>query len=668
MTGIMKWIITLALCTTSCIAYGPKLSPKIYVYDNPLVDWSYLIPCYVEKHGVNPWEDESSEKGQNMGEVFMHQIMLNHPSRTMDPSEASIFYIPMYIVMSSDAEPLGGSLMCNGKTHMERVYDAMNYLETEAPHFKTLGGSDHTYTCTWWRCGAMLGNDARVILSRTILGINEYTKDSKPWSRLECENRVVVIPYVSSSKLSITSDETNREHSSRSIPFYFAGRARGRVERTNLGVISEKYPESFIGISDWDWTELPETYAGHITDSVFCLSPRGDTPSSRRLFDAVSAGCIPVITESQIVRGAVPFPDHLNYRGFSVVVANDTFLHEESVLDMAIELYNMNDTVLDFKRKNLQYARDFLVYGDPSGDMIESDELNSGVGSLFLKEVWRIMSNDNGVWECKETPWWTYPSIWLGASIPPPIVQREEWIFDSETIVSRENKILMCTPPFTGSRPIRTFFRHVQDQSNWDVKNAAGKDGLDVIKMEGPELFDIYSKVGWVKSSMVRDPVTRILSAFLLSDEIDGERGPEEFKKFIAGLEQDPESAHHSFMPMRSMCGMRYSHFESIIQYEHVNTNGKKFLRSLPGDIWKSSGENWGGDHVDVIEHFHINEQSVPRDIDIHTMFNTCGWTKFYDVHTIRKIGEIYKEDYDAFGFYTTEKWENSPCLGEIQV
>jgi len=29
----------------------------------------------------------------------------------------------------------------------------------------------------------------------------------------------------------------------------------------------------------------------------FCFCPRGDTASSRRVFDAVAAGCIPVITE-----------------------------------------------------------------------------------------------------------------------------------------------------------------------------------------------------------------------------------------------------------------------------------------------------------------------------------------------------------------------------------
>ncbi|CAN0412541.1 unnamed protein product, partial [Scytosiphon promiscuus] len=37
----------------------------------------------------------------------------------------------------------------------------------------------------------------------------------------------------------------------------------------------------------------------------FCFCPRGDTPSSRRLFDAIAAGCIPIVTETGVA--VLPF-------------------------------------------------------------------------------------------------------------------------------------------------------------------------------------------------------------------------------------------------------------------------------------------------------------------------------------------------------------------------
>jgi len=635
--------------------------PKIYIYDDPRVDWSHLIPCYEEQHkGVSPHKDESSEHAQNMGEVWMHQLMLKHPYRTMDPREASMFYVPMYITVSSDAEPLGGSLLCNGKTHMERVSEAIEYLETESIYFKTLGGSDHMITCTWWRCGAAMGNNARVVLSRTIIGINESPPVNNIWARWECMDRVITLPYVASSKLTTGHDHhTNVE---RKIPFYFSGRARGRIERENLVVIQEKYTDSFIGVSKWAWADDPESYSDHITNSVFCLCPRGDTPSSRRLFDAVEAGCIPVMTESQVVDGAVPFKKHINYESFSVIVPDNTFLTKKDVLTMATGLYNMDKKELEFKRMNLKYARKFLVYGtSTSEEMIPS----MGLVSFFLKDAWRAM-NLKGTWGCDASPWWEFPADWVDAS-SPPLRQHGEWVFDTETIVSRENSILMCTPPYTRSKPIRNFFKHVQESSTWKGKNVVD-EGLDIIQMSGPDMFEIYSKVGWVKASMVRDPVTRLLSAFMLDKSvvaytIDGKG----FKDFVYDMGTDVDiEIPHVFKPMRSMCGMRHVHFESIVQYENVDTLGKKFLESLPGDIWKNSGLNWEEGDIDIIEYFNEKYESVSRDINLNTLFNTCEWSRYYDEDTLDLVGEIYKEDYDAFRFYNVEEWKEklASCEG----
>lgn len=99
------------------------------------------------KNGVAPWRDEEGEHAQNMAEVWVHQALLRHPSRTLDPTEASLYYIPLYATVSSDAEPRIGSLRCHGETHQERINNALDYLESESTYFTQFGGADHFFVC-----------------------------------------------------------------------------------------------------------------------------------------------------------------------------------------------------------------------------------------------------------------------------------------------------------------------------------------------------------------------------------------------------------------------------------------------------------------------------------------------------------------------------------------
>ncbi|EHA8591740.1 putative arabinosyltransferase ARAD1 [Cocos nucifera] len=51
--------------------------------------------------------------------------------------------------------------------------------------------------------------------------------------------------------------------------------------------------------------------------SKFCLNIAGDTPSSNRLFDAITSHCIPVIISDEI---ELPFEDVLDYSEFCIFV------------------------------------------------------------------------------------------------------------------------------------------------------------------------------------------------------------------------------------------------------------------------------------------------------------------------------------------------------------
>ena len=638
-------------------ALHPSHSPKVYIYEDKAVDWSYLLDCYKQKHGIAAWRDEEGEHAQNMAEVWVHQTLLKHQHRTWDPIEADMFYIPLYISVSSDVEPMAGSLMCEGLTHMERMKKALDFLGKESKYFKNLGGSDHFFVCAWWRCGVAMGNRARVLLSRSVIGINESPPVNNIWARWECLNKVVTVPYVSSTKIHGTKEwkYSNERH----IPFYFAGRARGRKERENMAVIGDVYPTSLIGVSEWDWAENPDDYGDHISSSQFCLMPRGDTNSSRRLFDSISSGCVPVITNHQLGEGNVPFHNHLNYSEFSAIVPDDSFSTEEKVKLFAEELYNMDTELIDKKREHLAEARRSLIYGYSYGDSVEDMEIIKGPVNKFLKEVYHRVNSFNK-WYCDPIAWWEHTASYLDVSIPPPIGQEADWALGTETIVIREHNILMCTPPFTGSRPVRDFLRKVQEGSSWEVKNYRG--GFDIIRLDGPELFEIYSKVGWIKSSMVRDPVVRALSAYLKRNP-GGD--PENFKLFMMNMYyMDPNEIEYDFRPMVSFCGMKYSHFENIIPLENVYENGRKLMESLPNDLWKKYGKNWLQSGTDVFEHSYGEYSNM--NTKEKTIFDECEWAKYYDNHSIWQVEQIYKEDYDHFRWYNTEEWykKMDECTG----
>lgn len=75
-------------------------STRVFVYTNPAFDHHDLIECYREQHkGVSPWQDERAEMAQNMGEIWMHKAMMEHPWRVFDAEDADLFHVPIYPVL-----------------------------------------------------------------------------------------------------------------------------------------------------------------------------------------------------------------------------------------------------------------------------------------------------------------------------------------------------------------------------------------------------------------------------------------------------------------------------------------------------------------------------------------------------------------------------------------
>jgi len=85
-------------------------------------------------------------------------------------------------------------------------------------------------------------------------------------------------------------DPAHRNHS-----FFFAGEMFRGDSNDRLGVLAEMAAVTNDSLVFFGSRGLSNAgYADAMRASLFCLVPVGDTPTSRRLFDAIASGCIPV--------------------------------------------------------------------------------------------------------------------------------------------------------------------------------------------------------------------------------------------------------------------------------------------------------------------------------------------------------------------------------------
>lgn len=216
---------------------GDTRRVKVFIYDDPVFDETAVLRCYLDRnHGVAPWLDERQGMAQDAGEIWLHQSLLSHPWRVLDPEDADVFFIPIYPVLNAKVHKDKGKL-CDELSKEQRATRSIMHLVTNSPYFNRFGGADHIVVCAWWNCGrSALGPHHRMLLRRAVVGINEKLDH---WSMWGCHGRMVTVPYTPSSAVTTTMLIGGRRAEERNIAFFFEGTGRGRRERENLKVGEE---------------------------------------------------------------------------------------------------------------------------------------------------------------------------------------------------------------------------------------------------------------------------------------------------------------------------------------------------------------------------------------------------------------------------------------------
>lgn len=108
-----------------------------------------------------------------------------------------------------------------------------------------------------------------------------------------------------------------------------------------------------------------------VFDGTFCLCPAGDDDSSRRIFTAILAGCLPVVLSPWVV---LPFESLMEWSEFAIfpedILDSDVESRDSYSADELKELFGalvrMPDKEIRRRRVALNCVRDHFVYGRPA--------------------------------------------------------------------------------------------------------------------------------------------------------------------------------------------------------------------------------------------------------------------------------------------------------------
>jgi len=294
-------------------------SLKIYVYDLP----SYYN--YDLLH-LQTWHEESYD-----ADVHLHRKLLTHASRTEDPHEAELFFVPVY-----GTRFLHKALFGNGgdnKGNWDAAYEATNdfYLSVlnELSHWDK-GAANHVFAMTHDLGRRLWGEKCKEFQQSISLqhdGVNSWG-----------EHDVIIPPFVKTPQEPWSNDRGTFALFRGSIddPRYTVRNRLFQLYQNSSDVI-------ITGADTEDWEE-------EMQQTKFCLVPSGIAEWSFRYYEVALRGCIPVMMNS--VYNAMPFERQLDYTSFALRYQADG----EEIKNLSRSLRQVNES--EFRQK-LSEANEF---------------------------------------------------------------------------------------------------------------------------------------------------------------------------------------------------------------------------------------------------------------------------------------------------------------------
>jgi hypothetical protein len=326
-----------------------SISYKFFMYDDDVMEMRSMREC-------PGWSNYSAS------DVTLFSIMRRHPLRVWDPTQATIFVIPIPLETSFMYDHYTGNSVpskCQG--HVQRMRNALNSLLASPLYQKHR--LRHYLHCHLWRCFVnwgwpdekfvssdlvQKGNVLDIIIGRFEMfqtspsqcqkwrHIFPFCRSRVPNNQLSFYNEIweinrcsIVVPYLASNALRYLKPSFESWNDRKTMLF---SRTRGsafawgatnlRHTPVNKG-LSHKIPNLNIGFE----TNRQEWVNG-FENSKFCLIMRGDTPSSSALYNSIKVSCIPVIISDTLELVALPFQTQIPWSQMSLRFPEDIFIAE----------------------------------------------------------------------------------------------------------------------------------------------------------------------------------------------------------------------------------------------------------------------------------------------------------------------------------------------------
>jgi len=350
---------------------------KVYVHKLPPTLNANLVQCYKSKTGKHIWQDEGKERSQNTADIWLHNLLLNSDLITENPLKATVFYIPFYGFLSQEFAGINGHQACDGVGHWERVHQLAAWLSADKvfnnwPELQVM-------TVSFWAVASdsypqwsdepfavvtgplyKLLSKVHLLLYEPMFGNFRNAKAYQNWT-----SPTYPIPYVANSVLASFTPPPSYVHKKHKL--YFRGNLE--LDSSHISVsegekIRDRVFTAFQkldGVHFEDSAEKfsPQIYIKGMANSTFCLVPKGDTPTSRRLFDAIMAGCIPIIVSNEI---RLPFRDFLDWQSFSVFLDEAKIDADGVFVNSVFKDRLTHQKVVDM-RARLNFIRPAFLYG-----------------------------------------------------------------------------------------------------------------------------------------------------------------------------------------------------------------------------------------------------------------------------------------------------------------
>jgi len=360
---------------------------KVYVFSHDQINKMNkdMLVCYKKSFGEEIWLDERTDKAQDSAEVWLHRAFIQYDGRVENPLDADVIFLPFYFKTNFELR----EEYCGDKMTSQERLESLDRILMSDEHF-IARPSRFIFVCQFWQCSAALKSvpSLGMRLKKSVMLIHE--KNEK-WSAGQDDNRQVLVPYVANSYIMSRQSMASRKISERSIKLF----ARLSERRSRIRTIMKNltWPEhdaivqigsfSVINKKKYQQPNLTMEYGEMMLDSKFCLHVSGDTPTSRRLYDIIAAGCIPVIVAENI-RVNLPFKDSIPWNSFSI------FIKPAKVKEQGIDAFDivwaLQDEEADTMQDSLFEYREKLLYGHGDPFRMTAEEFRTyGIANEVLE-------------------------------------------------------------------------------------------------------------------------------------------------------------------------------------------------------------------------------------------------------------------------------------------